>query len=289
MMSFSLGNSGLMTTTLAEQTPQRRYGLTFSIMNGAAPVGAFMGPLIGGPLVNRYGFRTLLALNAILTLATALELASGYKDHYQGKGGERLLTMALDSVRIIYSSPRSRPLFPALFLLDAGWMLAYTYLPLATTRLYQGPDQGTAVGLIMGVGGLSALVFSPLIGALADRYVHWRVLLAGALEQVILWPIPSLAHELVSFGLAWAIINGLASGIFAISFSVLASSSPTHVRGRIMSFSYLPVNMGVVIGPAIGSLVTRSIVFAVFPTASALTALSIGMLLIAHRNAALPD
>ena len=40
LLSLSLGNSGLMLTTLSERAPQRRVGLAFAIMNSASPVGA---------------------------------------------------------------------------------------------------------------------------------------------------------------------------------------------------------------------------------------------------------
>src|SRR5574341_1517724 len=43
VMGLSLGNSGLMMTTLAERTPSHRHGLAFAIMNSAGPVGAFIG------------------------------------------------------------------------------------------------------------------------------------------------------------------------------------------------------------------------------------------------------
>lgn len=48
LMSLSLGNTGLMLTTLSERTPVNRHGLAFAVMSSAGPVGAFVGPLPGG-------------------------------------------------------------------------------------------------------------------------------------------------------------------------------------------------------------------------------------------------
>ena len=92
--------------------------------------------------------------------------------------------MAAESVRIIWRSGRLRALFAALFLLFSGWMLAMTYAPLVVTALYRGDDPGTAVGVVLGAGGLTALVFSPLMGVLADRFGHWRLLFIGACVAV---------------------------------------------------------------------------------------------------------
>lgn len=285
--SLALGNSGLMMTTLSERVPRGRVGLAFAIMNSAAPVGAFAGPLVGGPIVDAWGFRALLAIDSALMLGVILALTFGYRDVFVGTDRGPLLRMALDSVRIIWHSPRLRTLFPALFILFAGWMLAFSYVPLAVTALYRGDAPGTAVGLVMGAGGLTTLIIGPVLGALADRYGHWQILFVGALAEVILWPLPALAPNLVAFGVAWAVLNGVASGVFAISFNVLSASATSEVRGRVMSFAYLPLNLGFTVGPAIGSIVTKGSIFAVFPTAAVITALGIGALVVAARQATL--
>ena len=283
VMSFALGNSGLMLTTLSERTPKNRIGFAFGIMNSAAPLGAFLGPLTGGPIIDRLGFQILLAINVIVMLVVILTLIFGYHDDYQGKESDPILRMAIDSIGIIYHSKRLRALFPALFLLFGGWMLAFTYVPLAITELYTGTEPGTVIGLVMGAGGLITLFLGPLMGVLADRFGHWRVLLVGSAISVMLWPIPGFLRDLVPFAVAWAVLNGVVSGVFAISFSVLSSSAPSNVRGRVMSFAYLPVNVGFMIGPAIGSLIIRISIFAIFPVAAVFTLLGIGVMLIAYR------
>jgi len=152
--------------------------------------------------------------------------------------------------------------------------------------LYHGDEPGTTVGLVLGAGGLAALMLSPIVGALADRFGHWRVLFVGAGLAVLLWPLPLLTRDLLGFGIAWAAINGLVTAVFAISFTVLSSSAPSEARARVMSFAYLPVNVGFMLGPAIGSVVTRDSVFAVFPTAAVLTVLGIGTLWFSTRQEA---
>lgn len=283
IMSFALGNSGLMMATLAERVPPGRIGLAFAIMNTAAPIGVFLGPLAGGPLVDRYGFPALLALDVVFLLAVILALGFGYRDPYRSPSQEPLLRMALDAVALIGRSARLRALFPALFFLFAGWMLAMTYVPLAVTALYHGPDPGTAVGIVLGAGGLVALVLGPALGALADRAGHWRTVFFGSAVCVLLWPLPALAPDLERFTWAWMVLNGLTGGVFALSFSLLSSSAPAGARGRVMTFAYLPVNVAYMVGPAIGSVITRTSVFAVFPVAAVFTLLGLCVLVVARR------
>lgn len=282
--SLALGSSGLMMTTLSERAPKDRLGLAFSIMNAAPPLGAFLAPLVSGPVMDAYGLRVLLLFDAILMLLVVMALTFGYRDAYRGANRGPLLGMAAESVRLVLASARLRSVFVALFFLFAGWVLAFTYAPLAIMALYRGDEPGTAVGMVLGAGGLVAMVLSPIVGALADRFGHWRVLFVGAGVAVLLWPLPLFTRRLVSFGIAWSLINGLMSAVFAISFTVLSSSAASEARGRVMSFAYLPMNVGFMLGPAIGSVVTRGSIFAIFPTASVLTLLGIGVLWIAARQ-----
>ena len=286
--SLALGNTGLMMTTLSERAPQKRLGLAFSILNGAPPLGAFLGPLVGGAVMDRQGFPPLLVANGILMLIVVLAMALGYRDNFRGTNRGPLLGMAAESVRIIVRTARLRTFFIAMFLMYSGWMLVMTYAPLAIVARYEGPDPATAVGVVLGAGGVTTLILSPLVGALADKIGRWRVLFAGVGLAVLLWPLPLLTTGLLGFGVAWALINGLVSATSAISFTVLSSSASDDVRGRVMSFAYLPLNLGGTLGPAIGSLVTRGSVFAIFPTAAILTALGVGVLWLAHRQAVQP-
>src|SRR5690349_7029501 len=284
VMSLSMGITGLMLTTLSERVPPRRTGLAFSILNSASPVGAFLGPLLGGRVIDLWGFPTLLALDSVLMLGVVLSLTFGYHDNFKGTGQGSLVRMALGSVGLIWASRRLRVLFPALFLLFAGWMLATTYVPLVVTRLYTGADAGTVTGLVIAGGGLATALCGPLLGALADRWGHWRVLLASAGVSVLLWPLPALTGDLLAFGLAWALVDGAVAGTFTLSFNVLADSTTPDTRGRVMIFSYLPVVASQALGSALGSLVTPISLFAIFPLAAALTAVGIAAMLLARRQ-----
>jgi MFS family permease len=286
IQSLSLGNSGRMMTTLSESVPSGRVGLAFSIMNSASPVGAFVGPLLGGPVVDSLGFRSLLAVDVGLMALVILALSRGYRDWFQAQDEGALLSMALGSLEVISRSPRLRALFPALFLLLAGWQLSFTYVPLLVTRLCGGSHPATTVGVVMGAGALLTLLISPILGAAADRLGHWKVLLHAALVEVFLWPIPGLASSFLSFDVAWTALNGVASSVFALSFSVLSGSVASEGRGRVMAFAYLPLNLGTALGPGLGSVITRIGLLAIFPTSAVLTGCGILVLILAQRQRA---
>lgn len=118
-------------------------------------------------------------------LIVVVALTFGYRDHFKGSRQGSIPSMMKDSVQMIWNSRRLRALFSALFMLFGGWMMAFTYVPIAATELYYqafpaGTDPNSAVGVVMGGGGIIALILSPIIGTLADRHGHWRVLFIGS-------------------------------------------------------------------------------------------------------------
>ena len=285
LMGLSLGNTGLMLTTLSERTPANRVGLAFAVMSGAGPVGAALGPLIGGPIVDHWGFRTLLAINVAIMVIVVLGLALGYSDYYRSGKTDPLLRMAVDSVRVSFQAGRLRTLFTAFFLLYAGWTMVYSYLPLVVEKLYNGPNPASTIGLVIGLGGMLALVVSPLFGSLADRYGHWRVLFIAAGIEAAFWLVAFWARNLNFFAVVSCVIIGIASAVFSISFNVLSSSAPSSIRGRVMSFAYLPANLGYFFGPSVGSQLARLDLFYIFPVACAMTVLGIIVLNVARQQA----
>ncbi|HEX9267471.1 MAG TPA: MFS transporter [Candidatus Limnocylindria bacterium] len=285
IQSLGLGNTGLILATLAERTPPGRIAFAFGVVNGANPLGGFLGPLVGGPVMDRFGFPVLIAADAAIMTVVVVMLAFGYRDGFVPRpAGGSLLRMAGDGILLIVRSPRLRALFPALFLLFAGWMLAFIYVPLVVARLYTGADPATAVGIVLGAGGLGIFVASPVIGAIADRFGKARTLFAGCAVLAAVWSLPFFTRELLPFTIAWTVVNGLAAGLFSVSFTMLSASATDATRGRVMTFAYLPTNIGFVIGPAIGSVVASVDVFLVFPAAAALTTLGLAAVIYAWRQ-----
>jgi MFS family permease len=284
LMSLSLGNSGLMLTTLSERTPTNRHGLAFAIMNSAGPVGAFVGPLFGGPIVDHWGFRTLMLINVLLMVIVILALSFGYVDSYRGKSQTPILRMAADSIRVSFQAGRLRTLFLAFFLLYAGWMLVYSYLPVVVTSLYKGNNPASTIGYVLGAGGLLALILAPIFGSLADRFGYWRILMTGAAFETILWLVPFWTRSLLPFAIISCVISGLAAAVFSISFNVLATSAPGGIRGRVMSFAYLPVNLGFSFGPLLGSKLVELNLFYIYPAAFLFTGLGLFVLNISRRQ-----
>jgi MFS family permease len=226
----------------------------------------------------------LLAINVAIMIIVVLGLALGYSDVYRSGRTDPILRMAVDAVRVSFQAGKLRTLFTAFFLLYAGWTMAYSYLPLVVQRLYSGPNPASTIGLVLGLGGVLALIVSPLFGSLADRFGHWRVLFVVASIEAAFWLVAFWARDLAFFAVVACLIIGIASAVFSISFNVLSSSAPSSIRGRVMSFAYLPANLGYFFGPSVGSQLAKLNLFYIFPVACALTVIGIIVLNVARKQ-----
>jgi MFS family permease len=165
-------------------------------------------------------------------------------------------------------------------------MLVYSYLPVVVTTLYRGNNPASAIGFVLGAGGLLAMLLSPIFGSLADRFGYWRILMLGAALETVPWLGPLWTRSLIPFTVMICIISGIAAAVFSVSFNVLSSSAPSNIRRRVMSFAYLPVNLGFSFGPILGSQLVKLDIFYIFPAAFLFTAIGLLVLNMARAQPA---
>lgn len=288
LLGFANGDTALMLASMAERAPAGRLGFAFAVINSSLSVGAFAGALAGGPIVDRFGFNTLLAGIGVMLLGVVVALMVGYRETPRTRTSRPIITLAVESVKIITRSPALLTLFIAQFAVGTGWMLVFTYAPLVVTSFYAGPDPGTTVGIVMAVGGLGTLLLGPLIGSTADRVGYWRALLSVVTAVIGLWVALTFVRDLGAFIPPWAVLNGVMSSVSSLAFNIVSNVVDDDARGRIMAFAYLPLNFGSFVGPALGSLITGISLFAIFPAAAVCVAIGLALFLRARVLSRMP-
>ncbi len=288
LLGFANGDTALMLATMAERAPAGRLGFAFAVINSSLSVGSFTGALAGGPIVDRFGFNTLLAGIGVLLFGVVIALLVAYRETPRTRTSRPILVMTFESIRIITRSPALLILFIAQFAVGTGWMLVYTYAPLVVTSMHTGPDPGTTVGIVMAVGGLGTLLLGPLIGSTADKVGYWRALLTVVAVVICLWVGLTFVRDLGAFMPLWAILNGVMSSVSSLAFNIVSNVVDDDARGRIMAFAYLPLNFGSFVGPALGSLITGISLYAIFPAAAICVAIGLALFLRARALSRAP-
>lgn len=132
----------------------------------------------------------------------------------------------------------------------AGFGLILPLLPFWAERLGAGP---VGVGLVLTVYALAQVLFTPLLGALSDRYGRRPVILASLLIEAVGFALSALAGSLPLLLVA-RFIGGLGASNIGSAQAVVSDVTPPEGRARGMGLIGAAIGLGFVVGPALGGL-----------------------------------
>jgi DHA1 family tetracycline resistance protein-like MFS transporter len=141
----------------------------------------------------------------------------------------------------------------ALDVLALGVMIPV--LPTIVLGFMGGDTAGAAgmFGLFATAWGLMQFLFSPLLGALSDRYGRRPVILISCLglglDYIFMAIAPSLTLLFVG-----RIISGITAATIATAFAYIADVSAPDERAKSFGIVGLAFGLGLVLGPALGGL-----------------------------------
>ena len=134
----------------------------------------------------------------------------------------------------------------------AGFGLILPLLPFWAERLGANPTQ---VGLILTAYALAQFLFTPLLGAISDRFGRKPVILISLLIEALSFALTALAGSLW-FLLAARFIGGLGASNIGTAQAVVADTTTPETRARGMGMIGAAIGLGFVVGPALGGALT---------------------------------
>ncbi|WEG12420.1 MFS transporter [Pullulanibacillus sp. KACC 23026] len=146
------------------------------------------------------------------------------------------------------------------FIAVAGMSLIMPFLPLYIERL--GVHKMSSVvqwsGWIFAAQMLTAAIFQPIWGAMADKYGRKPMLLRASIGMgvmTILMGLVTAPWQLLGLRL----INGVFSGFISMSISLQASVTPDEESGQALGTLQTGQTAGTLIGPLIGGVLAELI------------------------------
>ena len=136
-----------------------------------------------------------------------------------------------------------------------GFGVIIPVLPKLVEQLMGGdPAKGAAMyGLFVSVWSLMQFFFSPLLGAISDRFGRRRVILISCFGLGLDYIVMALAPNI-----GWLLVGRVISGICASSFSTagayIADVAPPEKRAAAFGMMGAAFGLGFVIGPGLGGL-----------------------------------
>lgn len=155
------------------------------------------------------------------------------------------------SFREVATIPGVKPVLFTLFMVSFGFGVILPILPFYTIALGAKPFD---LGLLTATFAFMSLVFSPVMGRLADKAGRKKTILAGTLLFVVAYLIFASADSLAVAFLARALEGVAASAIYPACISLISDFTNERQRGRAMGLTGMAFSLGFIAGPAIGGL-----------------------------------
>ncbi|MGO0703905.1 hypothetical protein ALP29_02554 [Pseudomonas syringae pv. avii] len=159
-----------------------------------------------------------------------------------------------------------------LFLITLVFRMGTMAFPFyAAYLIHQHAVSAGTAGLLVGVYGAGALFVDLIIGGVIKRFSANRVILGSLLlNAVLLLIIPSVDNTVVLFVLSF-LWGGCYEAFTPATFSETVAHSSSESRKVAFSCNRLAINIGMAIGPLLGSLIFLSNADAVFYLNAALS------------------
>jgi len=139
-------------------------------------------------------------------------------------------------------------LFTTLVIIMMGFAMIIPILPFLVEKF---GATASAVGLLMASYALMQLIFSPIWGALSDRYGRRVILLIGMLGNSLAMIMMGLSTQLWMLFVARSLAGLLASATIPTANAIIADSTRDEERSRGMGMLGAAMGIGMVIGPGI--------------------------------------
>lgn len=243
---------------IAERSSEQHRAKVFGVTNMIFMIVAVIGPPIGGFIAQRFGFRMMLVIAAILyVFATIIRVIMA---RYAAQNGEKdVQPLTLQSLKanmgLMFSMLMAGGLVTWILLTDGvrdiGYALSMNLLPIFLQE--EGGLNLEQIGLLEAVFGVFMMIITLPAGWLADKWGERRVIASGFLMQFAALLVFIEAKGFFGFAVAWAIL-GVGVGLMAPAYDALVSKAfPEKMRG--IGFGLFQTSLGLISlpAPAIGA------------------------------------
>ena len=244
-------------TLVSTTTPKQHLGFALGLMQGTFMLGASLGPLLGGPFIEHFGYYNCFLVTGAMVLfsgvavqlwvyedfqpETRTEVNEGKRESFfQGAG--RLLRMRAFLIMLV-----------CMTLVQFAFGIIMPVVPLFLQQLAGEGNILTLAGLIFSLLGLVGAISSVAFGRWSDYLGARQTLLGGLVATAIVLVLQGLSISVAMLG-TLMVLAGLATGaIRPVTSSIITRIVAEEDRGKAFGIVTSATAFGWALGPTVGA------------------------------------
>ncbi len=252
------GTVAALTALAASTVPREEVGYAMGLMQSGFWIGISAGPLLGGMIADRLGYRSLFFFTSSLLLLGGLLLLLVVHEEFTPSAGTdiELPFGFLKDWWTVLRSPGVALVYLIRFLVQTGGNILMPFIPLfAAALLANSASVNTFTGGVVSISSAATVATTAYFGRLGDKIGHRKVLAIGALLSALFY----FPQSLVTSGwqlLVLQALTGAATGAIAPSMvALLAKYVRPGMEGAVYGLDNSMVSASRAVAPMIGAWV----------------------------------
>ena len=247
------GTLAASNALVATSVPRERLGSSLGLMQVALFGGTSVGPLVGGVIADRLGYRASCFAAGGLVLVSLLLVVTLVRESFTPLPAAARRPGVLADSRRLLAVPGLVLVMGVTFLIQYGNSVVAPILALFVYELANGTKAASTAGAIMAGTGVASALAAVLVGRLGDRLGHRRLLpvcLLGAALVCLPQALVRSPGELFAWRLALGVFLG---GLMPSTNALLAGLVPAERRGSAFGLGATAISLANAIGPLSGA------------------------------------
>ncbi len=242
-------------TLVSTSTPRAHLGYALGMMQSAMMVGAAVGMMGGGALIDGIGYRDTFLIAGVVVVLAGLSVQIWVREDFQpdrSRGETKRKSGVIADTRAFLRLKPFRIVLVCLMLTQFAFGVIMPVTPLFLQELAQTDDIALIAGFIFSASMLAGGVLSVVLGSLSDRFGANRMLTGGLLATAVLYALQGFSTTVVMLG-TLQVIAGITKGaIRPVANVLLTQSVSEYDRGKAFGVMASATALGWAVGPAFG-------------------------------------
>jgi len=255
LQGFANGFVPASMAVVASTVPQEKMGSSLGFMQAALLIGGILGPLLGGGLAHVFGMRLSFVISAAIiflaTIAVGVFVTEPANSHSSSPGSIG------DDLKMAFAN---RKLVKMLLLLFAVQVISMILQPLIT--LYVAQLQGTMEGAILTAGiiyslaGVAGAIAAPTWGRSGQQRGFRRILSMAFIGAGIFNMGQFFVADIYKFAALQFCFGFFIVGVYPAINTIIVNCTDKNSQGRIFGLTTTANQLGSMVGPLIGGLIS---------------------------------